>query len=270
MTVANHEWLPVLTSLTEKGEPCVLLTVMEAKGSTPREAGTKMVVTAEGQFGTIGGGNLEFEAIAEARKLLQLAAGPTVKDYPLGPKLAQCCGGHVTLFLEPFLPTGKTLYLFGAGHVGKEVVKVLEGLPLRIKWIDERDSEFPPVMPKQCEKIVTSAPVAELRGADHNSYIAVMTHNHDLDYELVRAAYKGAFAYLGLIGSDTKRARFDKRLMADGVAKEALLKLNCPIGLGDTGKHPREIAISIAAELLSLGLCRGAEVAEETKQAGAA
>ncbi|MEZ0262268.1 MAG: xanthine dehydrogenase accessory protein XdhC [Alphaproteobacteria bacterium] len=270
MTVANHEWLPVLTRLTEAGEACVLLTVMEAKGSTPREAGTKMVVTADEQFGTIGGGNLEFEAIAEARKLLALAAGPAVKDYPLGPKLAQCCGGFVTLFLEPFVPTGKTLYLFGAGHVGKEVVKVLEGLPVRIKWIDERDSEFPAALPKHCEKIVTSSPVAELRGADDNSYIAIMTHNHDLDYDLVREVYKGKFAYLGLIGSDTKRTRFEKRLMADGVAKESLLKLNCPIGLGDTGKHPREIAISIAAELLSLGLCRGAEVIEETKLTGVA
>ena len=265
MSHANHEWLPVLTGLTDKGEPCVLITVMEAKGSTPREAGVKMVVTAKEQFGTIGGGNLEFEAIDEARKLLVAASTPAVKDYPLGPKLAQCCGGFVTVFLEPFVPSGKMLYLFGAGHVGKEVVKVLDGLPLKIKWVDERDSEFPVVIPKNCEKIVTSAPVAELRGVDENCYIAVMTHSHDLDFDLVRAAYKGKFAYLGLIGSETKRARFEKRLVADGVVKEHLSRLNCPIGLGDTGKHPREIAISVAAELLTLGICKGAEVEGESK-----
>lgn len=262
MSAANHEWLPVLTDLTERGIPCVLITVMEAKGSTPREAGVKMIATASEQFGTIGGGNLEFEAIDEARKLLAAASKPAVKDYPLGPKLAQCCGGFVSVFLEPFLPVGRTLFLFGAGHVGKEVVKVLEGLPLKIKWVDERANEFPAHLPKNCEKIVTSAPVAELREADENSYIAVMTHSHDLDFDLVRAAYKGKFAYLGLIGSDTKRARFEKRLVADGVAKENLSRLNCPIGIGGTGKHPREIAISVAAELLTLGICKGAEAAE--------
>lgn len=264
---ANHAWLPVLTELTAKGDPCVLITVMEARGSTPREAGVKMIATATAQFGTIGGGNLEFEALAEARKLLAASSGPAVKDYPLGPRLAQCCGGFVTVFLEPFLPPSKTLWLFGAGHVGREVVKVLEGLPLKIKWVDERASEFPATLPDNCEKIVTSAPVAELRSADNNSYIAVMTHNHDLDFDLVRAAYKGDFAYLGLIGSDTKRARFEKRLTADGVAAPHLAKLHCPIGVGDTGKHPREIAISVAAELLMLGICKGAEAEDEQEKA---
>lgn len=271
MTTPNHEWLPVLTSLTDKHEPCVLITVMEAKGSTPREAGTKMVVTAKDQFGTIGGGNLEFQAIDEARKLLASASGPAVKDYPLGPRLAQCCGGAVTVFLEPFVPTSTVFYLFGAGHVGKEVVKVLDGLPIRVKWVDERGHEFPRELPKNCEKVLTTAPVAELREADEHSYIAVMTHSHDLDYELVRAAFQGKFAYLGLIGSKTKRVRFEKRLLAEGITKEQLSSLHCPIGLGDVnGKHPREIAISVAAELLSLGLTRRAVETEEHREAGAA
>lgn len=269
MTAFNHEWLPVLTALTEKGEPCVLITVMEAKGSTPREAGVKMIATATEQFGTIGGGNLEFQAVEEARKLLAAQAGPEVKDYPLGPRLAQCCGGAVTVFLEPFVPSGRMLYLFGAGHVGKEVVKVLEGLPLKVKWIDERANEFPSALPRNCEKVLTSAPAAELRAVDERSYIAVMTHSHDLDYELVHAALRqGRFAYLGLIGSLTKRAKFEKRLRAEGVAQENIQRLHCPIGIGGTGKHPREIAISVAAELLTLGICKGAEADE--RQAGAA
>ncbi len=271
MSHVNHEWLPVLTGLTAKNEPCVLITVLEAKGSTPREAGVKMVVTPKEQFGTIGGGNLEFQAIEEARQLLASAQGPAVKDYPLGPKLAQCCGGAVTVFLEPFLPAKQVFYLFGAGHVGKEVAKVLDGLPVRVKWVDERENEFPRDIPHNCEKIVTSAPAAELRGTDENTYVAVMTHSHDLDYDLVRAAYKGKFAYLGLIGSKTKRVRFEKRLMAEGVTKQQLEQLHCPIGLGDVnGKHPREIAISVAAELLSLGLTRRAVEHEEHKEAGAA
>lgn len=254
---APHDWLPVLARLTEAGTPCALITVMDAKGSTPREAGVKMVVTAAEQFGTIGGGNLEFQAIEAARALLQTLGGPEIRDYPLGPKLAQCCGGAVTVLLEPFLPAGRMLYLFGAGHVGREVVRVLEGLGLRIKWIDARVQEFPAVVPPGVEKIITAAPMDELKAAAPGAFVAVMTHSHDLDYELVRAALKrGDMAYVGLIGSDTKRARFTRRLREEGVAPETVETLRCPIGLGDTGKHPREIAISIAAELLSLGLRR--------------
>ena len=262
MSGMPHDWLPVLTWLTDKGEPCVLITVMAAKGSTPREAGVKMLVTAAEQFGTIGGGNLEFQAIEAARELLTAASGPVVKDYPLGPKLAQCCGGAVTVFLEPFVPTGKTLYLFGAGHVGREVVTVLSNLGIQIKWVDERAGEFPAEAPRGVEKIVTSAPLAELRNMKPGAYIAVMTHSHDLDYDLVLQSFKrGGFAYLGLIGSLTKRAKFEKRLLADGVTKDQLAQLRCPIGLGGTGKHPREIAISIAAELLTLGITRMGEEA---------
>ena len=250
MSIANHEWLPVLAVLTEKRIPCVLLTVMEAKGSTPREAGAKMVVTASEQFGTVGGGNLEFEAVAEARKLLSgTESASKVKDYPLGPKLAQCCGGAVSIFLEPFIPTGKTIYLFGAGHVGREVVKVFENLPVHIRWVDSRENEFPDFIPSIADKIYTDA-LSELRNVRGQDFILIMTHSHDLDYELVREAFSTSCAYIGLIGSNTKRVRFEKRLKADGVAAE-MSRLICPIGIeGITGKHPREIAIAVAAELL--------------------
>ncbi len=251
---ASHEWLSALSALRDKDIPCVLITVMEAKGSTPREAGTKMVVTADQQFGTIGGGNLEFQAIDEARKLLASASSSAkTKDYPLGPALAQCCGGAVTVFLEPFVSSGKTVLLFGAGHVGKEVVKVLEGLPIKVRWVDERAGEFPAEAPKNCEKIVTARPLSKLQDVSGKTYIVVMTHSHNLDFEIVKAALEqGSFAYLGLIGSDTKSARFRKRLTAAGLD---VSRLTCPIGIeGINGKHPREIAIAVAAELLSLGL----------------
>ena len=260
MIHVNHEWLPVLTDLTERGVPCVLITVMEAKGSTPRDSGTKMVVTQGEQFGTIGGGNLEFQAIDEARKILGAASDKArTRDYPLGPSLAQCCGGAVSVFLEPFLPLNKTLFLFGAGHVGKELVRVLDGLPLKVKWIDTRENEFPPVIPKNCEKILEPEPVAALRDMEEGSFIVIMTHSHDLDYDLVEAAMKrGTFSYLGLIGSKTKRVKFEKRLHVAGIAKDNLSCLTCPIGIGGvTGKHPREIAIAVAAELLSRGVTRG-------------
>ena len=250
-------WLSDLARLTQNRTACVLLTVMEAKGSTPREAGTKMVVTEAEQFGTIGGGNLEYQAIAEARKLLETATHtPERKDYPLGPSLAQCCGGAVSVLLEPFLPVGKTVFLFGAGHVGREIVQVLNGLPVHIRWIDPRGNEFPAIIPAHAEKIVTSTPTVELRQATDTDSILILTHSHDLDYDLVREALlHGRFAYLGLIGSATKRTRFEKRLKADGVAD--ISHLTCPIGIeGITGKHPREIAIAVAAELLRNGLTR--------------
>ena len=162
----------------------------------------------------------------------------------------------MTIFLEPFAWRRSTLLLFGAGHVGKEVVKVLDGLPVRARWIDERVGEFPTTLPANAEKIVTSAPTAEIRDAPAGSYILIMTHSHDLDYDLVKAALqRGDFAYLGLIGSKTKRAKFEKRLRVEGISDDMLSRLVCPIGIeGVTGKHPREIAIAVAAELLQLGL----------------
>lgn len=255
----DFSWLATLADLSARRVPCVLITVMEAKGSTPREAGTKMVVTHDAQFGTIGGGNLEFEAVAEARKLLEAPISTAaVKDYPLGPKLAQCCGGAVSVLLESFIPTGKKLYLFGAGHVGREVVSVLSALPLDIVWVDSREGEFPDVLPAHCQRKLTTAPRAEIEHIDDNTYVLVMTHNHDLDYDIVREVLqRGRFAYLGLIGSATKRARFEKRLTVDGITPEGLARLVCPIGVGGvTGKHPREIAIAVAAQLLSCGLTR--------------
>jgi xanthine dehydrogenase accessory factor len=253
----TYDWLAVLADLAEKRVPCVLMTVTEAKGSTPREAGTKMVVTATEQFCTIGGGNLEFQAIEEARQLLaEAVTAPAIKDYPLGPKLAQCCGGAVSVMLEPFIPNTRKLYLFGAGHVGKEVVKVLAGLPIDIHWVDERADEFPAQLPKNCQKIISATPAAVMRDMTDDAYILVMTHSHDLDYDIVQAAMKsGSYAYLGLIGSATKRARFEKRLQLDGIAATDLSRLTCPIGLAAVkGKHPREIAIGVAAELLACGL----------------
>lgn len=259
----SHEWLIELARLQEADIPCVLITVTEAKGFTPRDAGTKMVVTADEQFGTIGGGNLEFESIAEGRKLLaQAASAAKVKDYALGPTLAQCCGGAVSVLLEPFASSRKTVLLFGAGHVGREVVKVLDGLPIRVKWVDERANEFPDTFPANCEKIHTARPVEKVKLANDNAYIVVMTHDHALDFEIVKAALEhGHFAYLGLIGSPTKSVRFRKRLSALGLDEK---KLTCPIGIGSvSGKHPREIAIALAAQLLSLDLVPNTTEKEE-------
>jgi len=249
----NHSWLPILTELRQKKIPCILITVVESKGSTPRDAGTKMVVTEEEIFGTIGGGNLEFQSIDHARALLQKCPkSPRLQNFALGPSLSQCCGGAVTILLEPFIDIKKTLYLFGAGHVGKEVIQVLASLPINIKWIDTRPDEFPSHDQDLVEKIVTSSPNTEIDHLKNTDFILIMTHDHDLDYEIVfTALQQNNFAYLGLIGSKTKRVKFEKKLVADGIDKKHLNRLTCPIGIeGMKGKHPREIAISVAAQLI--------------------
>jgi len=354
------DWLDTLRSLGPGGTPAVVVTVADAQGSTPREAGTKMVVTRDRQFGTIGGGNLEFRATEIARDLIGAggahAAGNTLRYFPLGPALGQCCGGAATLGFE-FVPapppawigelarilerepcvtvsaTGSDvtpdskllvtraavsgdvgvrdlevdvtaiarallapesagpgvrlerrpaaagreskegpsllferhggcdfqIVLFGAGHVGSAVIAVLAGLPCRIDWVDDRPERFPSVCPANVVVEVADAPVYAVDRFPAGAYYLIMTHSHDLDCALVeRVLGRGDFRYLGLIGSKSKRRRFEKRLLRRGVTRARLERLVCPIGIdGIEGKHPAAIAIATAAEILRLRSAAG-------------
>lgn len=245
------DWLSALQACRDAGEAAVLVTVVIVEGSTPREPGTKMAVTAARQSGTIGGGMLEHQAVQRARRMLREGArAPAVEELPLGPALGQCCGGRVTLMFEPVVPPSSTLYLFGAGHVGREVVEVLSGLPdLRIVWVDGRDEQFPADLPDGVRRVVSELPEAEALEAPAGSAFLVMTHSHDLDFRLVETVLRrGGHRWLGLIGSATKRARFLRRLQARGLDGRGLV---CPIGIGGIrDKHPRAIAIAVAAQLL--------------------
>lgn len=230
----------------------MLVTIVEASGSTPRPAGTKMVVFATRADGTIGGGTLEFEALAQARDLIaDPFAVPTLKAYPLGPALGQCCGGHVSVLFEPMGPSGTPLYLFGAGHVGRALVTVLADLPFRVTWIDERAEAFPDKVPLNVSKRCVHGVDAEVDAAPKGAMFLIMTHSHALDMVLVEAVLtRGDATYCGLIGSHTKRARFVRRLSKRGLDDR---DLTCPIGLeGLPGKHPKEIAVAVAAQLLRL------------------
>jgi xanthine dehydrogenase accessory factor len=254
------DWIAALAELAAAGRSGVLVTVLHVDGSTPREAGTKMVVTAEGLHGTIGGGHLELSAIEIARDLLAAASrdgaagAPLVRDFQLGPALGQCCGGVAKLLFETVVAPRWHVAVFGAGHVGKALVKLLADLPCRVSWIDSRESEFPEALPAHVARIATDALEDALCDLPAGSDLLVMTHSHQLDYQVVEAALKrGDFRYLGLIGSRTKRARFVARLAARGVPEREIARLTCPIGLpGTGGKHPAEIAIAVAAQLLQL------------------
>jgi xanthine dehydrogenase accessory factor len=257
------------TSLLARGD-AVLVEVLATQGSVPREAGTWMAVSADGVAGTIGGGQLEFQAIAEARRRLADGTGPDAASYPLGPSLGQCCGGVMQLGYRrvsaadaPALRarlagTLVPLALFGGGHVGKALVKLLGGLPFAVTWIDSRDEIFPDAVPLNvaCEH---SDPVqAAVPHLAPGSRVLIMSFSHAEDLDVVAACLarqreRGDLPYVGLIGSRTKWATFRHRLEQRGFTENELAHVTSPIGLPDLhGKEPEVIAVGVAAQLLQL------------------
>ena len=247
----TFDWIQKLSELRDAGRPVAVVTVVGVSGSTPREVGAKMLVTADAFFGTIGGGHLEQLAIDDARKSLGKAEVQTFR-YPLGAKAGQCCGGVMDVLVEP-VNAGPKLYLFGGGHVGRAVCHVLEGTPFEVHLVEERHAWSDPAsLPGGIRRHVL-APDEFIADADFDAertYVAVMTHRHDLDQEIVAALVRKPLRFLGLIGSAAKWHRFQQRLLARGYTEAELARVRCPIGLPIGGKSPREVAISIAAELL--------------------
>jgi xanthine dehydrogenase accessory factor len=258
---------PILCELLARAEPAVLVSVAAVKGSAPRDVGARMLITAGSSYGTIGGGQLEWEASARARALLGSGAPATTMDVPLGPEIGQCCGGYVSLRLQCADEATRAeleaierqereqlplVLLFGAGHVGKAIASALALLPLRIRWIDGRAGEFPAPPIEGPEVVVTERALAEVEAAPASAAYIVLTHSHSLDSLICAAVLqRGDFAYLGLIGSRTKRARFERGFRELGISRERIARLVCPIGgtrLKD--KRPAVIAALVAAELL--------------------
>lgn len=211
-----------------------------------------MIVTAETFSGSIGGGELELEATATARRLLAEGASvPVTEKLMLGADRNQCCGGAATLLFEPFAAPRTTVAVFGAGHVAKALVRVLDGTPVRVLWIDERPDAFFETAGRALLRRVDD-PAAEVTRLPAGARAYVMTHSHDRDYEILLALLaRDDLGPIGLIGSKTKWARFRKRLLDDGVPPPRVEAVACPIGLpGVGGKRPAEIAIAVAAEIL--------------------
>jgi len=318
---------PTIERFIAKQEAAALVTMAEVQGSSPRETGARMVVAPDGTFtGTIGGGALEWGALAEAQALLARRDGPSSArlDRALGPDLGQCCGGRVLLTIERFgvadqdavstladverqgvLTTvaaagsdGRLMrriarpdegrspgsayerqadgrvherfgneptpfYLFGAGHIGRALTIALAPLPFAVTWIDTRPGAIPDTFPVNVTAIAQGDPVELLGRAPVGAFVAVMTHSHALDLDLVIAALNAPrFPYVGLIGSTTKRGRFTSAMHKMSMAPDAIGKLICPIGLtAILDKTPSAIAASVAAQVL---------VARDTLRAGAA
>jgi xanthine dehydrogenase accessory factor len=330
------DWLRTLERVSERGLDAVVVTVTSGKGSTPRETGAKMVVTADALYGSIGGGELEYQAIDTARRVLHARSTAGAQRFPLGADLGQYCGGAADLFFErvpagaewvrlaaawqdageryvvvtpsgggarllvrandaagslgdsahdkaameiarqmlahsesrlriallgdqtaalfePLAPVEFNIVLFGAGHVGRALVKVLGTLACRIIWVDSRANEFPSETPDNVRVALTETPVEEVGQAPVGTYFLVMTHSHALDYDLVEAILARAdFAFCGMIGSQTKRRTFENRFTQRGGSRAQLARLTCPIGIAEIkGKEPATIAIAVAAQLLA-------------------
>jgi xanthine dehydrogenase accessory factor len=265
-------WSIILKSV-EKHGAAVMVMVSRVEGSSPREEGACMIVTPEGFHGTVGGGTLEWKAMAEAQKALARPAGVSSAHYSLGPDLGQCCGGRVTLLTETFdstsLPklmelaeresTGaferrRKLYIFGAGHVGRALVMALAPLPFDVMWVDPRPNAFPRLAPENVTLLSPELPERVLGDAPEGSLVLAMSHSHALDLAITDAALRNPnIAHVGLIGSATKRARFEKRLRQAGVDENRIQGLICPIGIGGiASKEPAAIAVATAAQCLVL------------------
>lgn len=257
-------------------QPAVLVRVAGVQGSGPRELGAWMALSAGGQIGSVGGGRLEFDASAEARALLA-ANGPepggVLRRYALGPSLGQCCGGVVQLRFERLGPADiaglrarllvpesrQPVALFGGGHVGRAIVKLLIDLPFELQWLDSRDEVFPPELAAQVHLAEHSQPVqAAVPGLAPGSQVLIMSFSHAEDLDIVAACLarqreRGDLPFIGLIGSASKWASFRQRLMARGFIEAELAQVRCPIGLpGISGKQPEVIAVAVVAQLLQL------------------
>ncbi|WP_413722870.1 xanthine dehydrogenase accessory protein XdhC [Sodalis sp. RH23] len=248
----TDNWISALAQLQAEGTPAVLVTIIDEQGSTPRDSGTKMVVTSSRQFCTVGGGHLEFQCTRIARELLgEPRPACRTERFSLGARLGQCCGGMTSVLFEPVIMARPHIAVFGAGHVGKALVRILAELPCDISWVDSRADQFPPACDQRV-KVIIDDPLDALDAMPADSYFIVMTHDHQLDFMLVEQVLKrGGHRYCGLIGSITKRRRFLYRLGERGMGAEALAQLRCPIGLETVkGKMPAEIAVSIAGEVI--------------------
>jgi xanthine dehydrogenase accessory protein XdhC len=290
-------WIEDLIAAVEREGRAVVVMVAEANGSVPREAGAAMLVATSEAAGSIGGGAVEHRALAVAREMLAEVgtdSGPLpnpppngergraveglMLDFPLGPALDQCCGGHMRVAFAVFdaadlerlreaqgelelwqggpvlveaVPL-RAVLIYGAGHTGTALVRALAPLPFAVRWVDARLDAFPAEIPAGVATVQTPLPEAEAKTAPADALHVVLTHSHALDMEIVAAVLeRGEFGFLGLIGSATKKALFLRRLRERGIPEGRLARLTCPIGVpGVRDKRPEVIAATVAVQLL--------------------
>ena len=241
----------------------VLARITRVNGSSPREEGAEMFVTATALAGTIGGGQAEWQTLQRARDMLAGGEMRARIEIALGPEIGQCCGGRISVELQR-LGEGQRaahlaridaaqrphLLILGAGHVGRALARVGQTLPWRVILVDTRASELA-LAPAGVDTRLTPLPEAEIAAAPPASAYVITTHDHGLDFLLTLAALRrGDAAYVGLIGSGTKRARFERFARDTGGVPTG--QLTCPIGAAGLGdKRPEVIALMTAQEIFT-------------------
>ncbi|WP_240230211.1 xanthine dehydrogenase accessory protein XdhC [Devosia lacusdianchii] len=266
-----------LTTFFATNPDAIVCELTSVRGSSPREQGTFMLVGPAAIFGTIGGGALEYMVIDHARRLIASGRAEEAMDVPLGPEIGQCCGGRVEVSLryvdaairerlaalvmaeDAALPH---VFVFGAGHVGRALAQMLALLPVRLEVIDTRREELD-LLPQTIASRAVAMPEAVVRTAPQGSSYVILTHDHALDFLIAQEALARTDApYVGMVGSETKRARFSSWFKTEGGDAKALERLVLPIGqqgLGD--KRPEVIAALAAAEIMVHIGQREAEIA---------
>lgn len=240
-----------ITDLQALHIPCVLCVITETSGSTPRKAGSKMLVLQDGSiFGTIGGGSIELAVIKEAQNIFKTGT-PLFKEYQLEEDLSMHCGGMVQVYFDPVLTLPK-LYIYGAGHVGRAVGKYATTLGFRIFFFDERPDIYKEFHLEGAECIIGNYfETIATTAFDEHTYIVITTPKHEFDERILLAVARKPHAYLGMIGSKRKVAEARKKYLAEGtLTKEELDKVDMPIGIPFAAETPEEIAISIVAKLI--------------------
>ena len=251
--MAAAELLRRSSELADAATPFVVVTLIEATGSTPADTGAKMLVTAAGlEIGTVGGGRVEAKAIDEAQSLLLEKGGCKLADWSLKADVGMTCGGRVKLFFEPVGVANWPIVVFGAGHVTQALAAILVRLPCQLTCIDPR-ADWLAKLPKGVRIIETTDPPAEVDRLPDNAFVLCMTQGHKSDLPVLVRLFQNnrTFPYVGVIGSKAKAAVLRKELVAAGVPPERAVFF-CPVGLPIGTSHPAEIAVSIAAQLLEV------------------
>lgn len=254
-----------MAALSADGTPFVAVTVVQSAGSTPGKPGARLLVLEDGSLrGTIGGGAIEQQAVDAARALLVAPGGASTRlmETHLTHELGMCCGGRMTLFLER-VGRPDTLTLFGAGHVAAELAALASRVGFRVTVVDARaewasEARFP-----SAERVLLQDPADHARGLKGGAahYFVVTTHDHPLDQAVVEALLPKPSAYLGVIGSRRKAARFRQRLEAAGFTGDQIARMRSPMGLEIQAVTPAEIAVSVVGELIMVRRQQAAMVA---------
>lgn len=269
----GSDWLSALSALSARGEDGVLATITAVRGHSPRDVGAKMAVTGVGSYGSIGGGNMEATVIDRAREMLAAHTTRGDGDHPRIDTLEfglnehahnqhgnQCCGGVVEVLIE-YLPARPTVAVFGIGHVGEEIARILSRHETVLHLADSRADILSPQVqdllnsgPATVHLHTTPAPEVLLATLPPGAHVLILTHDHAEDLVLCDAALRhGQLNTIGVIGSRAKWLRFRKKLLELGHPEAAVEHIHCPIGVPDiTGKHPAVIAVSVAADLLRI------------------